>query len=109
MSFCSYAIVYCCLNNGSGCCLRLGRPAAHSSIRKLASACGSTMSESSKAPTSASTSPLGNSRDVYPTPLARTINVNTSAKQKNFTPNATRAVREMLERKRQGQDGHARR
>jgi hypothetical protein len=67
------------------------------------------MSESSKAPTSASTSPLGNSRDVYPTPLARTINVNTSAKQKISRRTRRARFAKNLERKRQGQDGHARR
>jgi hypothetical protein len=44
-----------------------------------------------------------------PTPLARIIGPNAAAHMKNITPDATRAVREMIERKRQGQDGHARR
>jgi hypothetical protein len=60
-----------------------------------------------KAPTSASTSPLGNS-EPQPTPLARIIGPNVTAHMKNITPDATRAVREMIERKRRGQDGHAR-
>jgi hypothetical protein len=60
-----------------------------------------------KSPSEITTRPLGNT-GIQPTPLARTINANASAKLKDFTPDATRAVREMLERKRQGQDGHAR-
>jgi len=65
------------------------------------------MSES-KAPTSASTSPLGNS-EPQATPLATIIGPNAAAKMKQHNPDATRAVCEMIERKRQGHDGHAQR
>jgi hypothetical protein len=65
------------------------------------------MSENSKAPTEASTRPLGNS-EPQATPLARIIGPHAAAKMKQHNPDATRAVREMIERKRQGQDGHAR-
>jgi hypothetical protein len=64
------------------------------------------MSEN-KSPTEQSTHPLGNS-EPQPTPLARIIGPHAAAHMKNITPDATRAVREMIERKRQGQDGHAR-
>jgi hypothetical protein len=65
------------------------------------------MSENSKTPTDASTSPLGNSEPA-PTPLARGIGPNAAAKLKHHNPDATRAVRGVIERKRQGGDGHAR-
>jgi hypothetical protein len=65
------------------------------------------MTENSKAPTERSTRPLGNS-EPQSTPLARIIGPHVAAKLKQHNPDATRAVREMIERKRQGQDGHAR-
>jgi hypothetical protein len=43
-----------------------------------------------------------------PSVQERGIGENVAAKMKDITPDATRAVREMIERKRQGQDGHAR-
>ena len=66
------------------------------------------MSESNKSPTEHSTRPLGNT-DPPPTPLDRIIGANVAAKMRQINPDATRAVRDMIERKRQGQDGHARR
>jgi hypothetical protein len=61
-----------------------------------------------KAPTSASTSPLGNS-EPQPTPLARGgIGPHGAAKLKTLNSDATRALRDALERQRQGGDGHAR-
>jgi hypothetical protein len=64
------------------------------------------MNESNQAPTAASTSPLGNT-DPPPTPLDRIIGANAAAKLRQINPDATRAVRDMIERKRQGGDGHA--
>ena len=64
------------------------------------------MSENNKSPTEHSTRPLGNT-DPPPTPLARIIGPHAAAHMKHITPDATRAVREMIERKRQGGDGHA--
>ena len=64
------------------------------------------MSESNKSPTERSTRPLGNT-EPPPTALARIIGPHAAAKMKHHTPDATRAVREMIERKRQGGDGHA--
>jgi hypothetical protein len=65
------------------------------------------MSENSKTPTDASTRPLGNS-EPQPTPLARGIGPHAAAKMKQHNPDATRAVREMIERKRRGGDGNSR-
>ena len=65
------------------------------------------MSESNKSPTERSTRPLGNT-EPPPTALARIIGPHAAAKMKQHNPDATRAVRDMIERKRQGQDGHAR-
>jgi hypothetical protein len=59
-----------------------------------------------KAPTEHSTRPLGNT-PMNPSALERGIGENVAAKMKDINPDATRALREMLERKRQGQDGHA--
>jgi hypothetical protein len=65
------------------------------------------MNENSKAPTDASTRPLGNSTP-QPTPLARGgIGPNARAKMREINPDATRAVREVLARQ-PGNDGHAR-
>jgi hypothetical protein len=65
------------------------------------------MSENSKAPTDASTRPLGNTAP-QPTPLARGgIGPNARAKMRHINPDATRAVRETLARQL-GHDGHAR-
>jgi len=50
------------------------------------------MNESNKAPTDASTRPL--------VPHA-------AAKMKHHNPDATRAVRDMIDRKRRGGDGHS--
>jgi hypothetical protein len=60
-----------------------------------------------EAPTEHSTRPLGNS-EPPPTPLARIIGPHAQAHMKNITSDATRAVREMIERKRRGGDGHTR-
>jgi hypothetical protein len=65
------------------------------------------MNKSNQAPTSLSTSPLGNS-EPQATPLARIIGPHAAAKMKHHNPDAVRAVRDMIERKRQGGDGHAR-
>jgi hypothetical protein len=65
------------------------------------------MSESNKSPTEQSTRPLGNA-EPPPTPLARIIGPHAAAKMKQHNPDATRSLREMIERKRQGGDGHAR-
>jgi len=64
------------------------------------------MNESNKAPTDASTRPLGNS-EPPPTPLARIIGPHAAAKMKHHNPDATRAVRDMIDRKRRGGDGHS--
>jgi hypothetical protein len=64
------------------------------------------MSENGKAPTSASTSPMGNTRDVTPTPLQRDISPFVRSHLKDF-PDANRRVKEVLRRK-QTQSGHAR-
>jgi hypothetical protein len=61
----------------------------------------------SKAPTSASTSPLGNSEPPA-TPLARIIGPHAAAKLKTLNPDARRAVDETIERKKQQGGGHAR-
>jgi hypothetical protein len=61
----------------------------------------------SKAPTSASTSPLGNS-EPQPTPLARIIGPHAAAKMKQHNPDATKALRDAIDRKRQQGGGHAR-
>jgi hypothetical protein len=66
------------------------------------------MTNHSPAPAAASTNPMGNTSPERPDPLARIINVNASAKLRQLNPDATRAVRDMIERKRQGGDGHAR-
>ena len=65
------------------------------------------MNESNQAPTAASTSPLGNT-DPQPTPLDRIIGANAAAKMRQINPDARRAVDEVIARKRQGGDGHAR-
>ena len=65
------------------------------------------MSENNKAPTDASTRPLGNS-EPQPTPLARGgIGPHARAKMREINPDATRAVRDTLARQ-PGHDGHAR-
>jgi hypothetical protein len=66
------------------------------------------MTETSNSPTEHSTRPLGNT-DPQPTPLDRIIGANAAAKMKQIHPDARRAVDEMIARKRQGQDGHAKR
>jgi hypothetical protein len=58
-----------------------------------------------KAPTAASTTPLGNTRDVYPTPLSRDINPFIRTKLKDF-PDQRRRINEVL-RKKATQSGHA--
>jgi hypothetical protein len=66
------------------------------------------MTENSKAPTDASTRLLGNS-ERQPTPLARGgIGPHGAAKLKILNPDATRALRDALERQRQSGGGHAR-
>jgi hypothetical protein len=66
------------------------------------------MRENNKSPTEHSTRPLGNS-EPQPTPLARGgIGPHARAKLRDINPDATRAVRDALERQRQGGDGHAR-
>jgi hypothetical protein len=52
-----------------------------------------------KAPTSASTSPMGNTRDTTPTPLQRDISPFVREQLKNF-PDANKRVREHLARKK---------
>jgi hypothetical protein len=61
-----------------------------------------------KSPTEQSTRPLGNTSYIKPTPLARGINVNAGAKLGDFSPGATAAVHDMIERKRRDGGGHAR-
>jgi hypothetical protein len=65
------------------------------------------MSEEAKSPSAQTTRPEGNT-GMKPSALERGIGENVAAKMKQHNPDATRAVREMIERKRQGQDGHAR-
>jgi hypothetical protein len=65
------------------------------------------MNEEAKSPSAMTTRPLGNT-SIRPSVLERFVGENVAAKMKDITPDATRALREMLERKRQGQDGHAR-
>jgi hypothetical protein len=65
------------------------------------------MSETNKAPTAASTRPLGNT-DPQPTPLDRIIGANAAAKMRQINPDARRAVDEMIARKEQQGGGHAR-
>ena len=65
------------------------------------------MSEHSKSPSAITTRPEGNTT-VRPSALERGIGRAAGAKLRDFSPDATHAVREMIERKRQGQDGHAR-
>ena len=60
-----------------------------------------------EAPTEASTRPEGNT-SMRPSVFERGIGENAAAKMQQINPDATRALREMIERKRQGQDGHAR-
>jgi hypothetical protein len=60
-----------------------------------------------KSPSARTTKPLSNTRPP-PTPLDRIIGANAAAKMKHHNPDAVRAVRDMIERKRQGGDGHAR-
>jgi hypothetical protein len=64
------------------------------------------MSEN-KAPTSLSTTPLGNSKDVYPTPLQRDVSPFVREHLKNF-PDANKRVSEYLAKKKT-QSGLARR
>jgi hypothetical protein len=64
------------------------------------------MNENSKAPTSASTSPLGNT-DPPPSPLARIISPAAASHLADFGA-AADAVYSMIERKRRGGDGHVR-
>jgi hypothetical protein len=64
------------------------------------------MSESNKAPTDASTRPLGNTGSVQPTPLSTHINPHIKEKLKDF-PDQHRRMREHLARKRT-ESGHAR-
>jgi hypothetical protein len=59
-----------------------------------------------KSPSHQTTRPLGNS-DPQPDPLARGINANAAAKMARYNPDAVRAVRGVVERKRHG-SGHAR-
>jgi hypothetical protein len=65
------------------------------------------MMSENKSPTEHSTRPLGNS-EPQPTPLARGIGPHAAAKMKQHNPDATRAVRGMIERKQRGGDGHSR-
>jgi hypothetical protein len=65
------------------------------------------MTESNQAPTEYSTRPEGNT-SMRPSVLERGIGENVAAKMRQINPDATRAVRDMIERKRQGGDGHAR-
>jgi hypothetical protein len=60
-----------------------------------------------RAPTDASTSPMGNTRDVTPTPLQRDISPFAREHLKNF-PAANRRTEEHL-RKKQTQSGHTHR
>ena len=64
------------------------------------------MSENSKAPTEASTRPLGNT-SIKPSVLERGIGENIAAKLKEINPDAMRPLRPLLERKRQQGGGHA--
>ena len=59
-----------------------------------------------KAPTAASTTPLGNTREVKPTPLARNLSPHVREHLKNFS-DANRHMREHLAKKKL-QSGHAR-
>jgi hypothetical protein len=65
------------------------------------------VNEEAKSPSAMTTRPLGNTA-IPPSVLERFVGENVAAHMKNITPEATRAVREMIERKRRGQDGHAR-
>ena len=60
-----------------------------------------------ESPTEQSTRPEGNT-SMQPSVLERGIGANVAAKMKEINPDATRALRDMLERKRAGQDGHSR-
>jgi hypothetical protein len=64
------------------------------------------MNENNKAPTEASTRPLGNT-SMKPSVLERGIGENIAAKMKQLNPEATRALRDMIKRKQHG-DGHMR-
>jgi hypothetical protein len=80
------------------------QPSVHAGLARPK---GATMNEEAKSPSAMTTRPLGNTA-IRPSVLERGIGENVAAHMKNITPDATRALREMLERKRQGQDGHAR-
>ena len=64
------------------------------------------MSENSKAPTEASTRPLGNT-SMKPSALERGVGENVAAKLRAHHPEQNRRVREHLHRK-QTESGHAR-
>jgi hypothetical protein len=59
-----------------------------------------------EAPTEQSTRPLGNT-SMKPSVLERGIGENAAAKLRQINPDATRALREMIERKEQQGGGHA--
>jgi hypothetical protein len=63
------------------------------------------MNDNSKAPTS--TSPMGNT-SMKPSVLERGIGENAAAKMRQLNPDATRALRDAIERKQQQGGGHAR-
>jgi hypothetical protein len=63
------------------------------------------MSENNKAPTSASTAPMGNTKDTTPTPLQRDLSPHAREHLKNF-PDANRRMHEHLAKKK-SQSGHA--
>jgi hypothetical protein len=60
-----------------------------------------------KSPTHRTTRPLGNS-DPQPDPRARGINANAAAKLWQFNSDATKNVRDVIDRKQQQRGGHAR-
>jgi hypothetical protein len=59
-----------------------------------------------QAPTKYSTRPLGNT-SIKPSVLEYGIGANVAAKMKQVNPDATRALRDMLDRKQQQGGGHA--
>ena len=64
------------------------------------------MSEINKSPSEQSTRPEGNT-STRPSVLERGIGANVAAKMRELNPPATKAVRDMVERKRT-ESGHAR-
>jgi hypothetical protein len=62
--------------------------------------------DNSKAPTAASTNPLGNT-GMKPSVLERGIGENVAAKLKDF-PDQRRKINELVARKKAGGDGHSR-